>query len=33
MSQRKTSGPCGFSFAEIIAMADRFGTRAMLEFG
>lgn len=33
MSQKKTSGPCGFSFAEIIAMADRFGTRAMLEFG
>tara|TARA_R110002012_G_scaffold311488_1_gene521025 strand:+ start:352 stop:855 length:504 start_codon:yes stop_codon:yes gene_type:complete len=28
MSQKKTSGPCGFSFAEIIATADRFGTQA-----
>ncbi|MGY9039401.1 MAG: hypothetical protein ACKVLA_16440 [Rhodobacterales bacterium] len=28
MSQKKTSGPCGHSFAEIIAMADRFGAKA-----
>jgi len=28
MSQKKTSGPCGFPFAKIIAMADRFGTQA-----
>tara|TARA_R100000935_G_C2831155_1_gene165163 strand:- start:1288 stop:1791 length:504 start_codon:yes stop_codon:yes gene_type:complete len=28
MSQKKTSGPCGFPFVEIIDMADRFGTQA-----
>jgi hypothetical protein len=28
MSQKNASGPCGLSFAEIIAMADRFCTQA-----